>query len=378
MHYYNEIDRYAAEWLRNLIAAKLIPAGHVDERDIRDVMGSDLDGYAQCHFFAGIAGWPRALAMAGWPVDRPVWTGSCPCQPFSTAGKRKGESDERHLWPEFRRLIAERKPSTVFGEQVASKDGRRWLAGVRLDLEGLGYAVGAADLCAAGSGAPHIRQRLFWVADASCREVWRTGQPRSLPDGRMADPKDADGGWADGKTDGGRRAEKAGGSSGGVEKDGKEQRVGNDGEFTENGQPSRAEPLRPTRLGDSGGAGSQGRIGRSVERASERPAGSPSEAGGVEKSGWVGRGWRDDGVDEGEAEAKTERSSASGAQPRRGAGFWDAYETIPCTDGKARRIEPGTFPLAHGVPARVGKLRAYGNAIVPQVASGFVRAYLER
>ena len=68
-------------------------------------------------------------------------------------------------WPAFHRLIAERRPPTVFGEQVAGKDGREWLAAVRADLERLGYACGAADMPAAGVGAPHIRQRLWWVAD---------------------------------------------------------------------------------------------------------------------------------------------------------------------------------------------------------------------
>ncbi len=101
------------------------------------------------------------------PEDRLVWTGSCPCQPFSCAGKQKGTQDERHLWPEFRRLITECHPPIIFGEQVASKLGREWLAGVRADLEALGYAVGAADLCAAGATAPHLRQRLYWVADAN-------------------------------------------------------------------------------------------------------------------------------------------------------------------------------------------------------------------
>jgi site-specific DNA-cytosine methylase len=96
-----------------------------------------------------------------------VWTGSCPCQPFSAGGQQKGFNDERHLWPHFRRLIAERRPSVIFGEQVASKLGRKWLASLRLDLEALDYAVGGADLCAAGLCAPHIRQRLYWVADSA-------------------------------------------------------------------------------------------------------------------------------------------------------------------------------------------------------------------
>ena len=164
--YYNEIDPYAAQWLRNLIAANLIAPGDVDERSIVDVQPDDLKAYSQCHFFAGIGGWSYALRLAGWFDDEPVWTGSCPCQPLSVAGQRKGHADERHLWPAFYRLIAERSPAIVFGEQVASKDGREWLAGVRADLESLGYACGAADLCAAGVGAPQIRQRIYWLADA--------------------------------------------------------------------------------------------------------------------------------------------------------------------------------------------------------------------
>ena len=164
MVYYNEWDPYCAQWLRNLIAAGHLPLGYVDERSIADVRPDEIRGFVSCHFFAGIGGWPLALRMAGWPDERPVWTGSCPCQPFSVAGKRRGTADERHLWPEFRHLIDECRPARVFGEQVASKDGREWLAGVRTDLEGLGYACGCADLCAASQGAPHIRQRLYWVA----------------------------------------------------------------------------------------------------------------------------------------------------------------------------------------------------------------------
>lgn len=166
MNYYNEIDPYCVEWLENLIYAGEIPKGHVDARSIVDVDPSDLVGYTQCHFFAGIAGWSFAARLAEWPEDRELWTGSCPCQPFSAIGLRKGEADERHLWPAFYRLVAERKPSVVVGEQVASADGREWLQGVFDDLEDARYAVAGADLCAAGVTAPHIRQRLYWVGYA--------------------------------------------------------------------------------------------------------------------------------------------------------------------------------------------------------------------
>jgi len=283
--YYNEFDPYAAAWLRNLIAAGHVADGDVDERSIVDVQASDLTGYTHAHFFAGIGGWSLALRLAGWPDDRPVWTGSCPCQPFSAAGKRKGVEDPRHLWPEFRRLIAECSPPVVFGEQVASADGRAWLAGVRVDLEDMAYAVGAADLCAAGAGAPHIRQRVWWVADAE-----GTGLSSRGARGVLAEPCGE--GVASGLAD----------ADGGVTGDGGLQPRGQHGQ-----QP------------EDGGAGGMG-----------------------------------DGV-----------------------GFWSGFDTIPCTDGKARRVEPGTFPLAHGATNRVGRLRAYGNAIVPQVAAEFIGAWLE-
>jgi len=164
MNYYNENDSKAAEWLRELIKSNAISNGFVDERSIVDVKPSELDGYTQCHFFAGIGGWSYALRLAGWPDNESVWTGSCPCQPLSSGGLGKGHADKRHLWPSFYRLIAERRPATVFGEQVAGTNGREWFAGIRADLEGIGYACGAADLCAASKALPHPRQRLFWTA----------------------------------------------------------------------------------------------------------------------------------------------------------------------------------------------------------------------
>jgi DNA (cytosine-5)-methyltransferase 1 len=200
--YYNEIDPKAAAWLRELMAAGEIMEGEVDERSITEIKPEDVCGFVRCHWFAGIAGWDYALRLAGWPADRPIWTGSCPCQPFSTAGKRQGQNDERHLWPEFYRLIKACRPAIIFGEQVASAEvlgthleaafvdavsrgdcakanaiarkliatgtvhyWARWFDGVCFDLEASDYTCWANDLPAAGVGAPHRRQRLYWVAN---------------------------------------------------------------------------------------------------------------------------------------------------------------------------------------------------------------------
>jgi len=178
--YYNENDPRAASWLRELINADAIAPGDVDERDIRDVRPADLEPYQQCHFFAGIGGWSLALRLAGWPDDRPVWTGSCPCQPFSAGGRGAGFADERHLWPSWFHLISQRQPPVIFGEQVSRVEGLAWWDLVHSDLQMVGYASAAEDICAACIGAYHIRQRLFWVAHTgrSRLEVQRKQQTR--------------------------------------------------------------------------------------------------------------------------------------------------------------------------------------------------------
>ena len=162
--YYNEIEPYAAQWLRNLIKAGHIADGEVDTRSIVDVSPDEIRGFTQAHFFAGIGGWSHALRLAGWPDDRPIWTGSCPCQPFSAAGNRKGVEDERHLWPKLFELIRSVRPDVVMGEQVAGTAGYGWLDGVQTNLEKEGYATGAVDIPACSVNAPHIRQRLYWVS----------------------------------------------------------------------------------------------------------------------------------------------------------------------------------------------------------------------
>jgi DNA (cytosine-5)-methyltransferase 1 len=356
--YYNEIDAFAAQWLRNLIAAGHIAPGDVDERSITDVRADDLKGYAQCHFFAGIGGWSYALYLAGWPDDRPVWTGSCPCQPFSAAGKAKGKQDERHLWPAFFRLIRECRPGVVFGEQVAAAIGFDWLDHVCDDLEHEGYAVGPVVLPACSVGAPHIRSRLWFVAESNATE-------------RRSDVA----GWNDSDRH----------SPGRIESDdqlGERRALGSMAES--NGRNASTEGIQ--------------RSGQQRQQPQDRSAcsmadlqgqrcgqGSADPSRGDERIGPQGTGQRltDDGcggVDDADGEGpqgRIKRGDGSNEQPAWSpslARFWADAEWIDCSDGKARPTQPGLFPLAHGVPGRLGRLRAYGNAIVPQVAAKFIEA----
>jgi DNA (cytosine-5)-methyltransferase 1 len=335
--YYNEVDPFAAAWLRNLMKEGLIPDGEVDTRSVIDVRPSDLGGFKQCHFFAGIAGWSHALRLAGWADDREIWTGSCPCQPFSVAGKGKGTADERHLWPVFFNLIRECRPPVVMGEQVAGKAGYGWLDGVAADLEGEDYACRAVDIPACAVNAPHIRQRLYWVAvqnmdDAKTigRQLVSGERPTRLRAAGNSAAKlgsefgDRDGGLLRDMADTNCRNPRAGRGD-----DGEMRRISAAQRQSENSAAVFGGSCEGHR--DMADADDAGREGRLVlpQRADERSAWSD----GVE--------WR------------------SGA------------------DGKARRVKSGVRLLVDGVPNRVGRLRGFGNAIVPPLAAEVISAMME-
>lgn len=343
--YYNEIDPFAAQWLRNLIAGGHIAPGEVDERSIEDVTPDDLRGFTQCHFFAGIGVWSHSLRLAGWPDDKPVWTGSCPCQPFSAAGKGDGFADERHLWPHFFHLISERGPQHVFGEQVASGNANAWFDLVQTDLEGMGYAFGLVPFAAAGVGAPHIRERAYWVAHAGSEhesaagnETWITARLRSSSTDRLANTS-------------GERLN----------------RVDSLLQREESGRLTKG-------VLEASGNSAAGGMGYADHSRLERHIGDDSAAGMERQAGPA----TETGVHMRALEVN---------------GFWRDADWVFCRDEQWRPVEPGTFPLVarfakslgHGKSSlramagrnRTGRLKGYGNAINAQAAAEFIRAYME-
>lgn len=391
--YYNEHDKSAAAWLRELIKEGVVTDGEVDERSIEDVVPAELAEFDRCHFFAGIGVWDYALTRAGWP-DREfagqVWTGSCPCQPFSAAGKGVGFADERHLWPAWFHLIEQCRPGVIFGEQVSSKDTLPWIDLVHADLEGALYTVAAADLCSPSVGAPHIRQRLYFVAESDesrrssvAAKRSRSGRQRSISDEERSGSRS--GIVRCGST--GELAVADGGNSGTE----RLQRSGQHGQQPQDGgtgQLGDSDRERSQRLGADNGT--QGR------QDSQRPFGLPD--GAIRANGGILADTEGTEL----AGNFTEEGRTLGRGPTNG--FWRDAEWIYCRDGKWRpvgTIESGAFEMADELAAdlgcvwnpssgkytispliekgkgRVMRLRGYGNAIVAEVAIAFIESYLE-
>lgn len=200
-----------------------------------------------------------------------------------------------------------------------------WLDAVQADLENADYAFAGFDLCAAGFGAPHIRQRLFWVADADS-EFMETPIERGQ---------------------GGRIELADSGSLIGVDY-------------------AKCERRNTGRNRDYSGYVRQ-------------QSGAISEAGRLADTNSNGRERRLSGWESSKREVINGSAGCDSAARGTNAvnGFWGSADWIFCRDGKWRPVKPGISPLVDGVAGRVGQLRAYGNAIVAPVAEAFIAAYLD-
>lgn len=339
--YYNEWEKYPAAWLRNLMLVNEIPDGVVDETDIRKIKAEEIATYKVCHFFAGIGGWPLALKLARWPEDREIWTGSCPCQPFSVAGKQKGKDDDRHLWPAWFDLIKQRRPATIFGEQVTGAITHGWFDEVAQGLEAEGYAVASAIIPACGIGAPHKRDRLWFVANtADQRRQYGTAQRRSY-DARNKSSKSGEQSCTR------SQSETLGNTTG----DGREQRWPEPIAQRETGRTI----ITNSSMANPNNKRPQGRNGSELsERANQQ---SPRES-----------------------DPSLAHAPSGGEQSRSPQRYERGFQETFLRKGWNTHdwnVEPAVGRVANGISARSHKLRAYGNAIVPQVAAAFIRAFLE-
>lgn len=364
--YYNENDKFKAATLRLLIEEGVIAHGVVDERAIQEVRPEDLRGYAQCHFFAGGGIWSYALRLAGVPDDRPLWTGSCPCGPFSAAGKKRGFEDPRHLWPAWVPLIRECRPDLLFGEQ--SDDAHEWIDLVATDMEDIGYAFGSPDIPAGGFGGAHIRQRYYWVADANNAEWWAERAPWHDGDwpktGRVQGNGHAGhggpGGWLGDADSHGLHAL--------ARDDGEVRRLSEAQRQSELGAALSGGPGEPLGLGDAIGPGLEGRDARTLGRQRQ----APERASGLERLVYADRVPGVEGC-----------SLIRGGNPGGDANLWPGLgrpgdvEWLFCRDGSWRPTEPGLSPLVDASARNLHALRLFGDAIDAEAAANFIAAYLD-
>lgn len=299
----------------------------------------------------------RARMQDGSLDDAPIWsdlgtfdarawrgavdlvTGGYPCQPFSVAGKRRGEDDERHLWPQVRRIIDESGSPLVFLENVP---GHLHLgfADVLADLAALGFDAEWGLFTAREVGAPHKRERLFVLAYRE-RARWAPGVRLDIDAGRESATRGAGVADAEG-CDGGLqllegRSRVAGSQPRGCGEDVADTR--------------RAERRPPTRRGCDDNR-------NDAER--EEATGRPGERGAV-----LGDTDRD-GL---RLESVTERGCGSAPFPP-GPSDRAGWERWIAAGGPL----PAVRRDADGLRNRLDRLRALGNAVVPQVAA---RAFAE-
>ena len=262
-----------------------------------------------------------------------IISGGFPCQPFSAAGKRGGTSDNRYLWPEMYRVIQQARPTYVVAENVRGLIS--WNEGMVLDtvcadLEGEGYEVLPVVLPAASVNAPHRRERIWIVANAidSRREDWTEQHRRCETPSRKGQPSlGGCGTWPN-------SADASNTRGMGRERRGSEKAEGRQGQ-----RPW----VQPNTEGQSSGADASNPNRKQLEGRNGQ--GTPCQS------------------------AHTPQRIESPDGPR----AWETFPTVAPVcggdDGLPKELDGITFQKW-----RRESIKAYGNAIVPQVALQIFRA----
>ena len=266
-----------------------------------------------------------------FPID--IITGGYPCQPFSVAGRKKGEEDPRHLWPEMFRLVQELRPSWVIGENVSGHI-KLGLDTVLKNLESEGYSARTFSISASSVGANHQRERVWIVANAKQDNYLEQVRRRNEEESRIqkkyreehSQSRQSSGTsevWQ--KSNGHENVEDTRQHGGRIEPSGNQEGTQR-GSFEKTKRSSAADKTSRSSTREETLANAE-RIGQQRQGKPVRPSSSTKDSDG--QTSW----------------------SYDGSQ--RAEGWWN--------------IEPNVGRVAHGVSSRVDRLKSLGNSLVPQI-----------
>ena len=348
-------------------------------------LGLERTGGFETVAFCEIEEFPRKVLAKHWP-EVPcfedvrslkgsdvgtvgVVCGGYPCQPFSTAGKRRGKEDDRHLWPEFSRLVAELRPSWVIGENVAGHISMG-LDDVLSDLEGQGYTCRTFVIPACAVGAHHRRDRCWTIAHSGDFLQSRELDPRA---NRGAASGNQSGNERQGEASHGERIWPKPSASASMVAHPESERRGEEGS---------AGPRRPQR---SAGASSTPKNVADTKLQQRQNAGTCGSDQGADQHAKSVR-CESDGKVAGCSGADAYADCGNAQRFQSGGNDAENRQVSPpgsvgLRDGAGRYCqwapEPIVGRVAHGVPNRVDRLKALGNAVVPQIPEMIGRAILE-
>jgi DNA (cytosine-5)-methyltransferase 1 len=339
-----------------------------------------------------------------------IITGGFPCQPFSVAGKQKGTSDDRHLWPEMFRIIQELKPRWVIGENVKGlvnlQDGMVFET-VCTDLEGEGYEVRAFNIPAAGVGAPHRRERIWIVAHRKESMV-------NADDVRLEqhnETKEETSWWRTSTTfeptsdvvntiSNGERRE--------ISRSDEEERRIQEEHRQDNSSArltSRTSSIRQTNNGHEDMEDSRRTLQQGTELREKNEdevregyanqhqrSGSPSESNVADTYARLSNGTYEEVQSRGQTSDTSSKGSTDVANTKSsdrhdneaitrdgGSSTQEVFGNGSSVSGESSwwHVEPNVGRVAHGIPGRVYRLKGLGNSIVPKIAEEIGKAIIK-
>jgi len=288
-----------------------------------------------------------------FPID--IITGGYPCQPFSVAGRKKGEKDPRHLWPEMFRLVQELRPSWVIGENVSGHI-KLGLDTVLKNLESEGYAARTFSISASSIGANHQRERVWIIANSERNGLTtsekRGGFEKTISEQQKRENNTFNSEGASSIPLSSKNVEDTRQHGGGFEPSGNKESIGRGSsektKWSTNADQTSGSSKRREIMADTKNIGSilsshegeqQGNSTRCSEGQSEGDGQTMADTSS-ERTSRGETGWED-----------AENVGQSSRRPW--DGWWD--------------IEPDVGRVANGVPKRVDRLKSLGNSLVPSI-----------